>query len=81
MYPPSPVHTVTTEAFANKEPQAYAYLQKRGFTNQQMSQLLAWMEDNQADAEEAMYYFFETYPELWKTWVSADVAAKVEKAI
>ncbi|HHF2904676.1 TPA: ABC transporter substrate-binding protein [Vibrio diabolicus] len=81
MYPPSPVRTVTTEAFANKEPQAFAYLQKRGFTNEQMSEMLAWMEDNYADGEEAMFYFFNTYPDLWKGWVSEDVAVRIEKAL
>ncbi|MGV2988590.1 ABC transporter substrate-binding protein [Vibrio sp. E150_011] len=81
MYPPAPVHTITTEAFANNEPLAYQYFEKRGFTNKQMSELLAWMEDNQADAEEAMYYFLETSPQVWKPWVEASVATKVEQAL
>ncbi|MFA0087422.1 ABC transporter substrate-binding protein [Vibrio sp. 10N.261.51.F12] len=81
MYPPAPVHTITTEAFANNEPLAYQYFEKRGFTNKKMSELLAWMEDNQADAEEAMYYFLETSPQVWKPWVEASVATKVEQAL
>ncbi|WP_261885727.1 ABC transporter substrate-binding protein [Vibrio pomeroyi] len=81
MYPPAPVHTITTEAFANNEPLAYQYFEKRGFTNKQMSELLAWMEDNQADAEEAMYYFLESSPQVWKPWVSASVATNVEEAL
>ncbi|REG85660.1 ABC transporter substrate-binding protein [Marinomonas pollencensis] len=81
MYPPSPVHTITTESFAQNEPEAYGYFEKRGFTNPQMSKLLAWMEDNQADEETAMYYFLETYPDIWQSWVSTDVAKKVESAL
>ncbi|CAH0529676.1 ABC transporter substrate-binding protein [Vibrio hippocampi] len=81
MYPPAPVHTITTESFATREPVAYQYLSQRGLTNQQMSQLLAWMEDNQADAEEAMFYFLETYPELWKPWVSPQAAQRIETAL
>lgn len=81
MYPPAPVHTITTEAFANDEPLAYQYFEKRGFTNKQMSELLAWMEDNQANAEEGMYYFLESSPQVWKPWVSASVATKVEQAL
>ncbi|WP_234494193.1 ABC transporter substrate-binding protein [Vibrio maritimus] len=81
MYPPSPVHTVVTEEFAQRGGDANDYFAKRGFTNKQMSELLAWMEDNQADAEEAMYHFFESYPELWKSWVSTDVATKVEQSL
>lgn len=81
MYPPSPVYTITTESFATRAPEAYTYFTKRGFTNKVMSQLLAWMEENQADAEEAMYYFFKQYPNIWKTWLSEEVANKVSKKI
>ena len=81
MYPPSPVHTITTEAFATRAPDAYQYFTKRGFTNADMNQLLAWMEDNQADGEETMYYFLEDYPQIWTKWVSQDVANKVKSAL
>ncbi|MDN3612271.1 ABC transporter substrate-binding protein [Vibrio ostreicida] len=81
MYPPSPVHTVTTEDFANRAPDAYQYFTKRGFTNADMNQLLAWMEDNQADGEEAMHYFLEDYPQIWTKWVSKEVENKVKKAL
>ena len=46
-----------------------------------MSELLAWMEDNQADAEEAMYHFLETSPDVWHNWVPQDVAEKVQQAL
>ncbi|MDK9739055.1 ABC transporter substrate-binding protein [Vibrio sp. D404a] len=81
MFPAAPVHTVTTESFATAQPVAYQYFQKRGFTNEKMSELLAWMEDNQADAEEAMYHFLETSPEVWTSWVPQDVAKRVEQAL
>ncbi len=81
MYPPSPVHTITTEKFASRAPEAYAYFTKRGFTNADMNRLLAWMEDNQADGEETMYHFLEDYPQIWKGWVPAQVADKIEQAL
>ena len=81
MYPPSPVHTVTTEKFAASAPEAYEYFTKRGFTNADMNQILAWMEDNQADGEEAMFYFLEEYPQIWQQWVPQDVAKKVQDAL
>ncbi len=81
MYPSAPVHTVTTESFAINEPKAFDYFAHRGFTNQDMSQLLAWMDDNQAEPEEAMYHFLENYPQVWKQWVSDDIAANVEAAL
>ncbi|WP_194439283.1 ABC transporter substrate-binding protein [Vibrio fluminensis] len=81
MYPPSPVSTVVTEAFANRVPAVQSYLNTRGFTNEQMNQLLAWMEDNQASGEDAMFYFLETYPDTWKQWLPKDVADKVASAL
>ncbi|MCL6416116.1 ABC transporter substrate-binding protein [Aestuariirhabdus sp. Z084] len=81
MYPPSPVHTVTTEGFAAKAPEAYAYLGKRSFKNAQMNELLAWMEDNQADGDIAMAHFLKNHEAIWTSWVSSDVASKVKMAL
>ncbi|MBF0288535.1 MAG: ABC transporter substrate-binding protein [SAR324 cluster bacterium] len=81
MYPSSPVHTVTTEQFASKAPEAYEYLSKRAFKNAQMNQLLAWMKDNQADGNIAMEHFLKNYESTWTPWVSSAVAQKVKKAL
>ena len=81
MYPPSLVETVTTEGFATRAPQAFAYLAKRAFKNAQMNELLAWMEDNQADGNIAMEHFLKSYQDTWTPWVSAEVADKVKKAL
>lgn len=81
MYPPSPVHTVTTEGFASKSPEGYAYLGKRAFTNANMNKLLVWIEANQADGETAAAYFLKNHEAMWTPWVSTDVAAKVKKAV
>ena len=81
MYPPSLVETVTTETFASRAPEAYAYLANRSFKNAQMNGLLAWMEDNQADGSVAMEHFLKNYESTWTPWVSADVASKIKKAL
>lgn len=81
MYPPSAVHSVTTEIFARKAPKAYQYITKRAFTNAQMNTLLAWMEDNQADGDAGMYHFLTENPDTWKAWVTPEVAAKISQAL
>ncbi|RRJ82937.1 ABC transporter substrate-binding protein [Aestuariirhabdus litorea] len=81
MWPPSPVHTVTTEEFASKASGGYDYLTKRSFTNARMNQLLAWMEDNQADGEIAMEHFLTSYPDMWQQWLPADAAKRVQDAL
>ena len=81
MYPPSPVNTITTEAFAVKAPEAYEYLGKRSFTNQQMNELLAWMEENQADVEIAMEHFLLNYEAVWSQWFSSDIVVQIKKKL
>ena len=81
MYPSSPVHTVTTEGFAARAPEAYTYLGRRAFRNAQTNELLAWMEENQADGDIAMEHFLKNYESTWTPWVSKEVAARVKQAL
>lgn len=81
MYPPSAVDTIITESFAKRSPDAVNYLSNRSFTNAQLNNLLAWMEENQADGEIASQYFLEQHPDIWHQWVSPDVVAKVKAAL
>ena len=81
MYPPSEVWTVTTGAFSKDHADIADYLSKRSFKNAQMNGLLAWMEDNQADGEIAGIHFLKENAAQWSSWLSADAAAKVSKAL
>lgn len=80
-YPPSAVDTIVVAPFAKRAPEVMAYLSKRSFDNATMNELLAWMEDNQADGETAARHVLEDYKDLWKSWVPAAVARKVEDAL
>ncbi|OAN10848.1 ABC transporter substrate-binding protein [Photobacterium jeanii] len=81
MYPPSPVDTVITATFAERAPDAVAYLKARSFGNDQMNDILAWMEEYQADGEIAMEHFLKEYPQTWTPWVSPQAADKIKKAL
>jgi len=81
MYPPSTVATIITESFASRAPQATEYLNKRSFTNKEMNSLLAWMEENQADGESAMEYILTKHPEIWRKWLTPEIADKVINAL
>ncbi|ASP38350.1 ABC transporter substrate-binding protein [Bacterioplanes sanyensis] len=81
MYPPSDVYTVTTASFAQRAPEAMAYLNRRGFSNQHMNRWLAWMQAQQADGEFAALTFLQQEGATWKTWVSEDVANKIEQQL
>lgn len=78
---PSDVLTVVTERFRKRAGPAYAYLQRRQWNNDTVNTLLAWMQANQATGEDGARHFLKTQPEVWQTWVSAEVAAKVRAAL
>jgi len=81
MFPPSPVKTLTTYDFAQRAPAAYAYLQARNYKNADMSRLLAWMEDEQADGEIAMAHFLTEYAGVWQAWLTETQVEKVASAL
>ncbi len=71
-YPVTPVKTVLTADFADREPEIAALMGKLAFTNAQMSEILAWQEANGASAQEAAVWFLSTQPEVWRDWLNAD---------
>ena len=77
----SEVFTVVTPKFAGSSPEGMIYLQKRGWSNKVANEVLAYMSDNQYTGEDGATYFLEKYPNLWKSWVSEEVAAKVQSAL
>ena len=81
MYPPAPARTIVTTTFADRSSQAMDYLEKRSFSNTQMNQLLAWMEENQADGEMAMEHFLREYQTIWQDWLAEGQREKVKKAV
>ena len=81
MYPPSLVQAVTTGEFAKTHPEIMEFLGKLSFKNSEMNELLAWMEDNQADGEFAAIYFLQNFEDMWTPWLPEDVAAKVKEAV
>ncbi len=80
-YPVSDVFTVVTKGFAEKAGVAMDYVKTRKWDNQTVGAVLAWMDENQGTNEDAARYFLETYPEMWQSWLPAEVVAKVKDAL
>ncbi len=75
------VFTIVTDSFKKRGGDAFTYLSKRAWGNGTVNELLAWMTDNQATGEDGAAHFLKNYPQVWKSWVSADAAAKIQKAL
>ncbi len=77
----SEVFTVVTDDFAEKAGVAMEYVGVRTWTNRSAGVVLAWMADNQGSNEDGAYYFLENHGDVWESWVSAEVAAKIKAAL
>lgn len=80
-WPADKVDTIVTQAFASRAEDAYEYLVRRSWPNKTVSEMLAWMADNQAIGADAAREFLRKYETIWTTWVSDDVAKKVKAAL
>ncbi len=76
-YPSSPA-VVGAAAWVQEEaPNVAGYFAKVGLTNAQISELLVYGDENQADAAQTAENFLKTKQDVWTAWVPADVAEKV----
>ena len=69
-YPRAAVKTAATTDFVTREPEVAELMSHISFTNDQMNGILAWMEDNNASAEEGAVYYLSNNPDLWADWLN-----------
>lgn len=79
-YPASTVETYVGKDMLGNS-QVMNYLEKRSFPNSLLSQILAWKEENQAEAEETAYYFLENYANVWGNWVPFDQKLDIQNSL
>lgn len=80
-FPPAPVLTSVTADFSAREPEVADMLSKMTFDVDVMNGLLAWMEQNNATAEEATVHFITTMPEVWSGWLNDDARTRLSVLI
>ncbi|PWR03581.1 glycine/betaine ABC transporter substrate-binding protein [Meridianimarinicoccus roseus] len=69
-YATSPVKTVLTNDFIDREPEIAELMENLSFTNAQMNDVLAWQQTNNASNEEAAVHFLTSYPDVWSGWLN-----------
>ena len=76
------VYTLVSKRFADRsDAGVMSYLNKRSWNNVTISELMAWMTDNQASGEEGARYFLKNNEALWTQWVSPEAAQKIKKSL
>jgi len=76
-YPAAPVLTVVTTDFAERNPEIFELVSNISFGTQELSNLLAWQQDNSASSEEAAVHFLTSQKDTWINWVNEPAAEKL----
>ncbi len=76
-YPSSPAVVGAAAWLEDEAPVVAEYFTKVGLTNAQISELLVYGDENQADAAETAENFLRTKQDVWTNWVPAEVAERV----
>lgn len=71
-FPAAPVLTSVTADFAEREPEIAELMSKMTFEVDTMNGIVAWMDENNASAEEGAVYFLTNNKDVWANWLSAD---------
>ncbi len=80
-YPVIKVTVGVSKDFADQAPTLVEFLKRYETSNQLVSELLAFMQDNDAEVEEAAVHFLKNYADVWTQWVPAEVAARVQASL
>jgi glycine betaine/proline transport system substrate-binding protein len=80
-YPSSPAVVGAAAWLPEEAPAVAEYFSKVGLTNAEISELLVYGDENQADAAATAENFLRTKQDLWSGWVSPEVAEKVEASL
>ena len=80
-YPTTFLKTGVKTEFAKAAPELIQVLEKMTFTGDQLNKVLAEMNSKQVTGVDMATSFLKSDAAIWKTWVPADVAAKIEASL
>ncbi len=80
-WPSSPIKVVAANWLKSDAPAVADYLDGITMDRDAISKLIAWGDDNKADAEATAVYFLKEKKDIWSKWVPDDVAEKVSAAV
>lgn len=80
-YPQSTITIGVNNDFKAAAPTLISFLTNYETSNALVSEMLAYMQENNEKPDGAAMHFLKSKPDVWKAWVPADVAARVESAM
>lgn len=80
-FPQVKVTVVATPSFVEEFPEIADFLSKYKTSSALTSDALAYMQENEVEADVAAKWFLKEHPELLKKWLPSDVAEKIENEL
>ena len=80
-FPGVKVTVAVNKDLAEKAPEVVEFLKNYETSSELTNKMLAYMQENDADADEAAKWFLQEYEDLWTQWLPEDIASKVKKAL
>jgi glycine betaine/proline transport system substrate-binding protein len=80
-FPAAPVLTSVTTSFKEREPEIAELMSHVTFETGTMSTVLAWMDENNASAEEAAVHYLTTYKDEWSGWLNDEARKNLDAVL
>lgn len=80
-YPSVTVNIGTNIDFIEANPEVSEFLDNYETTMDQTSEMLLYMQENEAEAEDAAEWFLREHEDVWTPWVPEDVADRVRDSL
>ncbi len=80
-YPAVEVFVGVTDDFYQAAPDVIALIEQMSFTMEEVSEILAAMQEDDLDPDEGAEWFLRERSEMWHAWVTDDVIEDVEAAL
>lgn len=80
-FPSVDVNVVVDPDFEDNYPEVFAFLQNYTTSSDLTSNALAYMQENEVEADEAAAWFLLEHTELWQDWVTEDAYNNIMDAI
>ncbi|MFO7942144.1 MAG: glycine betaine ABC transporter substrate-binding protein [Bacillota bacterium] len=75
------IRTGVHSSLQDRAPGVFEFLEEMEIGTDPINQVLAYMQDEEADPEEAAMWYFENFEEDWRSWLPTDVEENVEDAL
>lgn len=80
-FPAATILTSITTDFKDRQPEVAEMLSHMTFKTSTMSELLAWMDSNNASAEEAAVYYLSNNSDEWSSWLNDSARERLAAAM